>query len=611
MYMMGRQSEREKREKKISDKDLLRFALSYIKPHKRGVTISIILVIISSFIGLLPELMIKQIIDENIPNNDKQGLFISVSLMVLIYLASWGIGFVYAYLIVRIGQTTIFTLRNDMYEKLLLQSQKYYDNNQSGRINSKLTNDVDTLSSFLSSSLVSLVASIFQLSGILLIMFYFDITLSLISLAVVPLLFLLAYFIRVPIRNISMKRRKTISDVTTNLAENISGAQVSKSFAREKVNLEEFTAANKENYEASIQATSLFAIITPAIGLISALGTMLILGYAGYQNAVVGSNQYSPGTIAVFMAYLSRFFGPIITLSMFYSVFQSALASLERVYLFLHEEVTIEEIETAEELKIGKGSIRFRNVDFAYNKNLPIFQNLNVTIKGGKTLALVGTTGAGKSSFVKLISRVYDIQNGSIEIDDQNVSKLSLQSVRNSIGLVPQEPRLFNTTILENLRYGNPEISNFDLKQKMSEIGFDEIIKSLPKGYDTIVNEGGKRLSRGQRQLIAFGRALIKDPDILILDEATSNLDPIGELRIQKALNNILPNRTAIIIAHRLSTIRNADRIIVLENGQIIQDGNHQSLVFEKGKYQEMYLKQVSELLEDKDLTEELLAKNK
>ncbi|MFV2015039.1 MAG: ABC transporter ATP-binding protein, partial [Candidatus Heimdallarchaeota archaeon] len=553
--------------------------MSYIKPHKRGVTISIILIIISSFIGLLPELMIKQIIDENIPNNDKQGLFTSVSLMILIYLTSWGIGFIYAYLIVRIGQTTIFTLRNDMYTKLLNQSQKYYDNNQSGRINSKLTNDVDTLSSFLSSSLVSLVASIFQLSGILLIMFYFDISLSLISLGVVPLLFLLAYFIRVPIRNISMKRRKTISDVTTNLAENISGSQVSKSFAREKVNLKEFTVPNKENYEASIQATSLFAIITPAIGLIAALGTMLILGYAGYQNAVVGSNQYSPGTIAVFMAYLSRFFGPIITLSMFYSVFQSALASLERVYLFLHEDVTVKEIKTAVKLKIVNGSIRFRNVDFSYKKDLPIFQKLNVTIEGGKTLALVGTTGAGKSSFVKLISRVYVLQKGSIEIDNQNVSKLSLQSVRNAIGLVPQEPRLFNTTILENLRYGNPEISLFDLKQKMSEIGFDEIIRSLPDGYNTLVNEGGKRLSRGQRQLIAFGRALIKDPKILILDEATSNLDPIGELRIQKALNNILPNRTAIIIAHRLSTIRNADRIIVLENGKIIQDGTHQSLV--------------------------------
>ncbi|MCE7734557.1 MAG: ABC transporter ATP-binding protein [Candidatus Heimdallarchaeota archaeon] len=611
MYMMGRQSDREKREKKISDKDLLRFALSYIKPHKRGVTISIILVIISSFIGLLPELMIKQIIDENIPNNDKQGLLTSVSLMILIYLASWGIGFIYAYFIVKIGQTTIFTLRNDMYTKLLNQSQKYYDNNQSGRINSKLTNDVDTLSSFLSSSLVNLVASIFQLSGILLIMFYFDITLSLISLAVVPLLFLLAYFIRVPIRNISMKRRKTISDVTTNLAENISGAQVSKSFAREKVNLQEFTAANKENYEASVQATSLFAIITPAIGLISALGAMLILGYAGYQNAVIGSNQYSPGTIAVFMAYLTRFFGPIITLSMFYSVFQSALASLERVYVFLHEGVTVEEIEKAEKMKIVNGSIRFRDVDFSYKEDLPIFRSFNVTIEGGKTLALVGTTGAGKSSFAKLISRVYNIQNGSIEIDNQDISKLTLNSLRNTIGLVPQEPRLFNTTILENLRYGNSEISQIDLKQKMSEIGFDEIIKSLPEGYDTIVNEGGKRLSRGQRQLIAFGRALIKDPDILILDEATSNLDPIGELRIQKALKNILPNRTAIIIAHRLSTIRSADRIIVLENGEIIQDGDHQTLVFEKGKYQEMYLKQVSEILEDKELKAKLLEKSK
>ncbi|OLS27381.1 MAG: putative ABC transporter ATP-binding protein [Candidatus Heimdallarchaeota archaeon LC_2] len=609
MYMMRSSSENKDREKLVSDRDLFRFALSYIKPHKKGITISIILVILASFIGLLPELMIKKIIDNDIPKNDKEGLLNSVTIMIIIYLVSWVIGFIYAYLIVKIGQTTIFNVRNDMYTKLLNQSQTYYDHNQSGRINSKLTNDVDTLSNFLSSSLVGLVASIFQLSGILIIMFYFDITLSLISFAVVPLLFLLAYVIRVPIRNISMKRRKTISDVTSNLAENISGAQVSKSFTREKVNLQEFTAANKENYDVSIRATSLFAIITPAIGLISALGTMLILGYAGYQNAVIGSNKYSPGTIAVFMAYLTRFFQPIITLSMFYSVYQSALASLERIYLFLHEDVTVEEIENPAKMKITNGSIRFENVDFAYKKDMPIFQNLNVTIEGGKTLALVGTTGAGKSSFVKLISRVYDIQNGSIEIDGQDVSSLSLHSLRKSIGLVPQEPRLFNTTILENLRYGNPEISNIDLKQKMSEIGFDEIIKSLPEGYETIVNEGGKRLSRGQRQLIAFGRALIKDPDILILDEATSNLDPIGELRIQKALKKILPNRTAIIVAHRLSTIRNADRILVLENGEIVQDGTHQFLVFEDGNYQKMYLKQVSEPMEDKELAAKILQK--
>jgi ATP-binding cassette subfamily B protein len=551
--------------------------------------------------------MIRQIIDVNIPENDKQGLLNSALIMLLIYLASWVIGFIYAYIIVKIGQTTIFKLRNDMYSKLLNQSQVYYDNNQSGRINSKLTNDVDTLSGFLSSSFVNLVASIFQLSGILIIMFYFDIALSLISLSVVPLLFILAWVIRGPIRSISMKRRKTISNVTSNLAENISGAQVSKSFAREETNLQEFAQANRENYNASIQATSLFAIITPAIGLIAAFGTMLILGYAGYQNAVVGSNSYTPGTIAVFTAYLTRFFGPIITLSMFYSVFQSALASLERVYLFLNDDISVKEAKSAEKLKTNGGSIKFNNVDFAYKREIPIFENLNVTIEGGKTLALVGKTGAGKSSLVKLISRVYDIQNGSIEIDGQDVSKLSLYSLRKSIGIVPQEPRLFNTTIFENLRYGNIEISKSELEDKMKEIGFDEIVRSLPDGYDTVVNEGGKRLSRGQRQLIAFGRVLISDPEILILDEATSNLDPIGELRIQRALNSILPNRTAIIIAHRLSTIRNADRILVLDNGKIVQDGTHQSLVFEKGNYQELYLKQVSKLIEDKELTAKIL----
>jgi ABC-type multidrug transport system fused ATPase/permease subunit len=589
--------EEEKREYLVSDRDLVDFTLRYLKPYRALVLASLAFIIVSSLLNLIPELVIRKIIDQDIVTGDAIGLRQSVLLMVTIYILSWIFSFGFTYSTSKLGQTTILDLRMDMYEHMLHQSQSYFDKNQSGKINSKLTNDLETLSGFLGSGLVDIMATVVQIVGIVVIMLALNVTLALISFSIIPLLVLLTFFIRGPVRHASRRTRKTIAKVTDNLSENISGAKTTKTFARETSNKREFSKINRENYEASMTATKLFAIIFPMVGVISALGTALILGYAGYQTAVVGNNIYSVGLVATFMAYLTRFFRPIFRISMFYSTFQSALASLERVYTFLDEEISITDQEDAQHLQLNGGKIEFDHVRFAYSDEIVVFEDLDVTVQPGSVTALVGETGAGKSTFIKMIPRFYDVNSGSIRIDDQDISSLSLSSLRAQIGVVPQTTHLFNTSILENIRYGTPDATEAQVQEVSQLVGLHDYINSLPDGYRTVVREEANRLSQGQKQLVSFARALLKDPPILILDEATSSLDVISEIRVQEALEKVIEGRTVIAIAHRLSTIRNADRILVIENGVIVQDGTHKELVKISGKYQDLYLKQFHDSL--------------
>jgi ABC-type multidrug transport system fused ATPase/permease subunit len=585
-------SDDKKREKLVSDRELLRFSLGYLLKYKKWLYLTTSLLVLSTLLSLIPDLLIRQIIDVNIAQRQYTGLIITVSAMIGIHIISWIFTFIDNYYITKLGQTTIYDMRTDMFDRLVNQSQEYYDKNQSGRINSVLTNDLDTLGGFLGGALVSIISAILQLVSIIIIMLILDVPLALISFSMIPAFIILAWFIRNPVRKISQLRRKTIAAVTSNLAENISGAKVSKTFAREKLNKKEFENVNRENFKASMKAVSIFALIFPLVGIISAFGTMAILWYSGYQVAINNNPNYTTGLVATFMSYLTRFFGPVFILSMFYSNFQSALAALERVYLFLNEEIPIQNEKEAREFTPKEGHIEFNNVDFYYNEENIIFEDLSVEISGGSVVALVGATGAGKSTFIKLLNRSYDIKGGSLKIDGQELKSVTLSSLRAEIGVVPQEPRLFNTSIFENIRYGNVSSTLEDVIEICKTVGIHDYINRLPEGYITKVNEGGSRLSKGQRQLVSFARVLLKNPKILILDEATSSLDVVSEIAVQEVLETVLKGRTAIIVAHRLSTIRKADRILVLEKGKIIQEGNHHELVRTKGKYQDLYLKQ-------------------
>ncbi|MDH5647843.1 MAG: ABC transporter ATP-binding protein/permease, partial [Candidatus Heimdallarchaeota archaeon] len=518
--------------KVVSDKNLFLFAIRYMRNYRLLVTLSILFVIIGTILNLIPELLIRKIIDIDIKNKDIEGLLLSVLLMVLIYIISWLINFLDSFTTTKIGQSTIKDLRNDMFIKMVNQSQSFYDKEQSGSINSKMTNDLNTLAGFFSSGLVDIITSFLQLIGIFTIMLILDTALSIISMLVVPLLLAVTFGLKGPIRKISQIRRKTIAKVTTNLAENISGVKESKNFAREKVNQKEFEKVNKENFDAAIKATSLFALLFPLIGIITALGTAAVLYYSGYQASVENNPKYTVGLIATFMAYLVRFFGPVFTISSFYSVYQSALASLERVYLFMNEDIIIANQEVTTEFKNVNAELLIKNVYFSYNENIPIFEDLSLNIPGKSTVALVGHTGAGKSSIIKLIARFYDINSGSITIDGINIQNTSLTELRESIGIVPQKPILFNTSIRDNIKYGKLSATDDEIIEICKLLGLHEFIMTLPENYDTVVSEGGKRLSQGQRQLVTFARALIKNPPIIILDEATSSLDPISEIRI-------------------------------------------------------------------------------
>ncbi len=586
----------EKRAKEIeaSDIELLKFSLGYVADHKYKAVVSLFIVIVGVGINLLPELYLKKIFDEDIVNGDVKGIWIDGSIMISLYLLSWLLGFVNAYLITYIGQGSTYRMRVDMFKKLMRQSMKYFETHKSGQINSRITNDVNTLSNFLGSSFIDIISALLQLVGIVSIMIYLDVELGLISLSIIPLMIILAFFIRGPIRRISQRRRQSVAEVTSNIAENISGQKVSKAFAREKENTREFEKVNRKNLEVHMKATSLFALIQPLFVVIGSLSTVILMTYTG-----LNTGKYSVGTVVTFNAYLSRFFFPVIILTMFYSNYQSALASLERIYIFLSEPTEVTTRRGAKNLKIIKGNIRLEEVTFGYDPSLPIFQNLSVEIEGGKRTAIVGETGAGKSTLIKLIARFYDPQSGRILVDDQDIKEVSMESLRMFLGLIPQKPFLFKGTIYENLIYGTPTATIEQTEEVIEVLGLKHLIDNLPNGYDTIIDEGGTSLSLGQRQLIALGRVLIHDPKILILDEATSSLDSISELKVQKALDLISSQRTTLVIAHRLSTIRNADRILVIEDGKIIEHHTHESLIAQGGKYLELYRKQLQQVIDE------------
>lgn len=574
-----------------SDWELLKFSLSYVADHKKKALLSLITVVVGIGISLLPELFLKKIFDEDIVKGDIGAIWMDGMIMISLYVISWVLGFLNSYLITYIGQGSTYTMRVDMFKKLMRQSMKYFETHKSGQINSRITNDVNTLSNFLGSSFIDILSAILQLIGIVTIMIFLDVELGLISLSIIPLMILLAIFIRGPIRRISQKRRQSVAEVTSNIAENISGQKVSKAFAREKENTKEFQKVNKKNLEVHMKATSLFALIQPLFVVIGSLSTVILMTYTG-----LNSGKYSVGTVVTFNAYLSRFFFPIIILTMFYSNYQSALASLERIFLFLSEPIEVTESRAAKRLTVEQGEIMFENVTFGYDPNLLIFKNLDLRIEGRKRTAIVGSTGAGKSTLIKLIARFYDPLDGKITIDGQNIREVSFSSIRENVGLIPQRPFLFKGTIFENLTYGTPTATKEKVEEVIDIIGLRRLIENLPNGYDTLIEEGGSSLSLGQRQLIAFGRVLIHNPKILILDEATSSMDSISELKVQKALDLITSERTTVVIAHRLSTIRTADRILVVENGAIAEDGTHESLLEQGGRYLELYRKQLHQL---------------
>jgi len=588
-HRLGLDYEKEARSRKISDRVLIARLLKYLLKYKRRFMITVVAVVVVSLTGLLPPYFLKVAVDNYVANSDLAGLTVISIILVGVYLVNWVSDYQRTYQMSWMGQNMVNELRKQLFSHLQDLSFSFYDRSEAGEIISRVTNDTDTLSQIFVQGVVTLISDVLTLIGIVAIMLWLSISLTLAAFLVIPPLLLLIFVFQSRLRKAYRATRKKIAVVTSRLEESISGIREIQSFTREQDAMKDFRQANVENLQANVQAGKLFALLMPAVQIVGAVGTCVVLWFSGMLTI---SGGITLGTVIAFLLYITKFFRPIVNLTTFYNTVQSAMAAAERIFVTVDTKPEIADAPDAVELSHVKGEIVFNNVTFGYDPARPVLKDVNIQVEPGKTLAIVGPTGAGKSTIVKLLSRFYELQRGTIAVDGYDVQKVTLNSLHRQMGVVLQEPFLFSGTIMENIKYGKLDASDDEVKQVAKIVGIHEFISSLPQGYETKVGERGARLSVGQRQLVSFARALLGDPPILILDEATSSVDPYTELKIKKALAVLLKNRTSLVIAHRLSTVRNADNIVVINEGRIVEEGNHTELMKKKGMYYRLYKKQ-------------------
>ena len=585
----GLDYEEKKHTRKISDRALIARLLRYLLKYELRFTITVVAIVVVSLTGLLPPYLLQVAIDNYMANGDFAGLGLIAIILVGVYLVNWVSDYQRTYQMSWMGQNMVNELRKQLFSHLQELSFSFYDSSEVGEIISRVTNDTDTLSQIFVQGVLSLISDVLTLIGIIAIMLFLSVPLTLATFSVIPPLILLIFFFQSRLRKAYRATRKKIAVVTSRLEQSISGIKEIQSFTREQDTIQDFRQANVENLQANVKAGKLLALLMPAVQIVGAFGTCVVL-WLGGMSIINGS--ITLGIVIAFLLYVEKFFRPLVNLTTFYNTVQSAMSAAERIFVTLDTEPRIADAPDAIELRHVKGEIVFNHATFGYNPNRRVLKDINIHVEPGKTLAIVGPTGAGKSTIAKLLSRFYELQKGTITVDGYDIRKVTLSSLHNQMGVVLQEPFLFSGTIMENIKYGKLDATDEEVEQVAKIVGIHEFISSLPQGYRTSVGERGIRLSVGQRQLVSFARALLSDPPILILDEATSSVDPYTELKIKKALTTLLKNRTSFVIAHRLSTVRNADNIIVIDKGKIIEEGNHKELMKEKGMYYRLYKKQ-------------------
>ncbi|UCE96679.1 MAG: ABC transporter ATP-binding protein [Candidatus Bathyarchaeota archaeon] len=583
----------EKHMRKIPDRVLVRRLFGYLLRYKRRFAVTVVAVVLVSIMGLLPPYLLQVAIDYHIVNGDFAGLTLIATILISVYLFNWGFDYLRTYQMSWMGENMVNDLRKQLFSHLQELSFSFYDQSESGEMISWITNDTDTLSQIFVQGVLTLISDVLTLGGIVAIMLLLSVPMTIAAFSVIPLLILLIFIFQSRLRKAYRATRRKIAVVTSRLEQSISGIKEIQSFTREQDAIRDFKQANVENLQANVQAGKLFALLMPAVQMVGAIGTCIVLWFGGVS--IIGGS-ITLGIVIAFLLYVSKFFHPLVDLATFYNTVQSAMSAAERIFGALDTTPEITDAKAAVEISRVKGEIVFAHVTFGYDPDSPVLEDVNIHIEPGKTLAIVGPTGAGKSTIVKLLSRFYEIQKGAITIDDRNVRKIALNSLHKLIGVVLQEPFLFSGTILENIKYGKLDATEDEVEQVAKIVGIHKFISGLPQGYSTDVGERGSRLSVGQRQLVSFARALLSNPPILILDEATASVDPYTELKIKKALAMLLKNRTSLVIAHRLSTVRNADNIIVLNKGRIVEEGSHSRLMKNKGMYHRLYKKQFKDI---------------
>ncbi len=580
---------------KAYDSRLMKRLIKYLKPYSKLVIIAVLLTIGVALLSTVRPYLTKMAIDNYIVNKDPVGLR-NIMLILMGTLVFQGlVQYAMTYLTQWIGQKTIFDLRMELFGHIQKFSMNFFDKNPVGRLVTRLTNDIEVLNEMFSSGIVMVFADVFVIAGILFFMFTLSWQLTLIALSVViPLVYATIFFrkkVRVAFRDV----RYFLAKMNAFLQEHVTGILVVKIFDKEKSTLRNFKSINADHTKANKKSVLYYSVFFPVVELIGAISGGLIIWYGG-NKALEG--VLTVGILVSFIQYSEMFFRPIRDLSEKYNIMQTAMASSERIFKLMDRKPAISDAEKPLELQECLGNIEFKNVWFAYTKDNYVLKNISFNIQQGEKVAFVGATGAGKSSIMNLLCRFYDIQQGEILIDGLNIKDIRQNDLRRNIGLVVQDIFLFSDSISNNISLNNNEITRDKILDSAKIIGIDGFIERLPLGYEQNVKERGVTLSQGQRQLITFARALAYDPKILILDEATSSVDTLSEILIQKAIDKLMEGRTSIIIAHRLSTIQKCDKIIVMHKGEIRETGTHQELLEFGGIYSKLYQLQYKESLE-------------
>jgi ATP-binding cassette subfamily B multidrug efflux pump len=574
------------------DPQVTRRLFGFTTPYRRQLLLALLMMFIGSASAVAGPYFVKVALDSGIQAGSLPALRQAVLLYAAATAAQWVATYLRVNIMARAAQSIIYDLRARLFEHLQLLSLSFYSRFSVGRVITRVINDVGVLREFLTWTVLAVARDLFTLAGILIAMLAMDLRLSLITFTVLPVMMAITIALRRKARQNYRLVRAAISWVNSVLAENINAVRVVQAFSRQDTNYAFYRdEVNRNNLDANVRAAKVAAAFPAAIDLLGAIATSLVVWLGGAAVLGAQSGAITPGVLVAFVLYIGRFFDPIRDLSRRYDTFQSTMAGGERIFALLDTPVEVQDEANAIDLPLMRGEVRLENVSFHYSDDpTPVLRDINLHVHPGETIALVGKTGAGKTTLVKLLSRFHDPTSGYVRVDGHDLRRVTQHSLRSQMGIVLQDPFLFSGTIAENMRFSQPEASNAEMEAAARAVGLADFIRQLSLGYDTPVEEGGVLLSVGQRQLLSFARALLADPRILILDEATSSVDTQTEMAIQKALARLMQTRTSFVIAHRLSTVVNADRIVVIEDGRIVEEGSHHELLEKGGVYYRLYL---------------------
>jgi ABC-type multidrug transport system fused ATPase/permease subunit len=583
----------ESRKRTIPDRVLIARVYRYVKLYRRNITIGVTSIILAALAGLASPYLHKIAIDQIILPGNIPAFVWWVPIFVFVTLVNYLLQYVQVFQMRIVGENVVARMRDEMMSKLQKISLRYFSEGEIGRIMSRPTNDADVVRIFLRMGLTSIILDTSSILGSFFIIFTLNIRLALIAVSILPVALGLAWFLGRFSRAAYRNSRSTLAGLTARIQESLSGMKVIKSFVREKKSYEEFRETQEKNVKANIRALRISATYMPSVLFMRIVGTALILWFG---SQMVLSGEITIGTLIAFIEYQFSYFMPLMDLVVVFDQYQAAMAATERMFDLIDTNIEVEDPPEGKAVEIETiADVKFEKVSFGYDPNIPVVKDVSFTLEASKKLAIVGPTGAGKSTIINLLARFYDPLSGRILVNGFDVKTIGMDSLRKHIGIVLQDSFLFPISVRDNIRFGKPEATDEEVTDAARAVGAHEFIMKLPGGYDYVIQEGSSNISIGQRQLISFARTLLTNPRLLVLDEATSSIDPYTELVVQNALKKLLENRLAIIIAHRLSTIRLCDEIVVVDEGKAVEKGTHGALMKMNGLYSEFYRMQFRE----------------